>query len=283
MDATLLTSQSIIPGDILTITDNSWGVNNKGTWTVLSVGQSLTEDVQFVNGTLKVDVSSKAIYPITSSLLMSNATVQVTEGAPRTFYKKLIGINPNQTNANLTDLVLCSNNHTATPDLDLELGAISATAGSVISSMNKLNFPTDIRVGTDAYRYNTGLIGEAKKVIYGDPNDPATYPGVVSNGASVIPDGPAIKRVAIAFSVRAIGNPSTDLADKIKSVLAGVINSNKLGQNLSISDLIAAGGAVDGVDSIAALYSQGDQIKVSGDEKTMVISSDDVSIIFTEE
>ena len=283
MDATLLTSQSIIPGDILTITDNSWGVNNKGSWTVESVGKSLTEDVQFVNGTLKVDVSKKSIYPITSPLLMSNATVQAVEGTPRTFYKKLIGINPNQTDPNQTDLVLCSNNHTATPDLDLELTAISATAGSVISSMNKLSFPTDIKVGADAYRYNTGLIGEAKKVIYGDPNDSATYPGVVSNGASVLVDGPAIKRVSIAFSVRAIGNPSTDLADKIKSVIAGVINSNNVGQNLSISDLTTAGGAVDGVDSISALYSQGDQIKVSGDEKTMVISSDDVSIIFTED
>jgi hypothetical protein len=282
MDVTLLTSQSIIPGDILTITDSSWGVNNKGSWTVLSVGASLTEDVQFVNGTLKVDVSNKPIYSLSGPQVMSNSTVQVSEGAPRTFYKKLIGINPNQTDSNLTDLILCSNNHTAVPDLDLELSAISSTAGSVISSMNKLNFPTDTKVGADAYRYNTGLVGEAKKVIYGDPNDPDTYPGIISNGASVIPDGPAIKRVAIAFSVRVIGNPSSNLADKIKSVIAGVINSNKVGQNLSISDLLAAGGAVDGVDSISALYSQGDQIRVSGDEKTMVISLNDISVIFIE-
>lgn len=280
LNATFVTSDSVVPGDLLTIIDTGWGVENKGVWKVLSVGKGSDEE-QFTDGvaTLTVDISTKAIYPLASSQSMNSSTVLVSDAEPRVFYKKLIGVNPNPINPDLTELILCGNNCPGQLGSLKEISAISETAGCVISSMNKLNFPTDIQVGNSAYRYNTGLIGEAQKVIYGSESDPVTYPGWISNGASVLIDGPAIKRIQLGFYVRAVGNPDDSLADKIKSTIAGIINSNPAGQNLSISDLITAGGSVDNVISITCL-SQVDQIPVMASEKTMVLNLNDISIVF---
>ena len=280
LNATFVTSDSIIPGDILTLIDNGWEIENKGTWKVLTVGKGSDEE-QFTGGVkaLSVDVSTKAISSLTSPQSMNSSTVLVSDAEPRVFYKKLIGVNPNSTNPDLTELILCGNNCPGQLGSLKEISAISETAGCVVSSMNKLNFPTDIQVGNSAYRYNTGLIGEAQKVIYGSESDPVTYPGWVSNGASVLIDGPAIKRIQLGFYVRAVGNPDNSLADKIKSTIAGIVNSNPAGQNLSISDLITAGGGVDNVISITCL-SQVDQIPVMASEKTMVLNLNDISIVF---
>jgi len=278
LNATFVTSDSVVPGDIITLIDNGFGQANKGSWKVTSVGTRVDGE-QFVLNTINVDISNKSISSIASPQLFNYSTALVSDGAPRTFYKKLIGVNPNASNVNLTELVLCSNicpNQAISPK---ELSYISESAGSVISSMNKLDFPTETQVGNAAYRYNTGLIGEAQKVIYGVESDPVTYPGWVSNGASVLIDGPAIKRIQLGFYVRAVGNPDSSLADKITSVIAGVINSNPAGQNLSISDLITAGGGVDNVVSITCL-SQVDQIPVMASEKTMVLNLNDISIVF---
>jgi hypothetical protein len=282
-NATFVTGDSVVPGDVLTVTSNDWGLSNKGDWTVLTVGEDPTTKEQFTESglKLKVDATVKPIFNLASPQPMDRSSVQVSDGTPRTFYKKLLGVNPNSSNPNLTELVLCGNDCTAAPNYLRELNAISETAGSVISSMNKLDFPTDIKVGNDAYRYNTGLVGEAKKVLYGDDADPASYPGWVSNGASVIIDGCEIKRIQLGFSVRAIGNPDSAFADRIKSAIAGVINSNPVGHNLAISDLTTAGGGIDNVETITCMY-QGDQIPVMAPEKTMVLNLNDITVIFRE-
>jgi len=273
MDVTFLTSKSLVPGDIITIADDAFGIPNKGSWTITDVGNSFTDN------TLTLDISNRALTALNTAQNMTSSSVQVLDGTPRVFYKKLLGINPN-TNPDYTDLVLCNPSNFVNPYTAIEVSAISEDAGSVISSMNKLNFDTALQVGIDAYRYNTGLIGEANKVLYGSEDDPETYPGVVSDGACVLIDGPLIKSIKLGFSVKIVGNPSDDLSDQIKAAIAGVINSNKVGQDLIISDMISAGGAVDNVISITALYTD-DIIKVSANEKTMVLNLNDISVIFS--
>jgi hypothetical protein len=62
---------------------------------------------------------------------------------------------------------------------------INQSASVQISSLNKLNFNTTIRQGLDSYKYNTGLIREANRIVYGDPRDQITYPGVGAAGADI--------------------------------------------------------------------------------------------------
>lgn len=278
MDITFVTANSIVPGDILTIVSDNLGIANKGSWVVESVG--LFGDIQFMDSSLKLALNNKALQPVSGSNVMNNQSIQALDGTPRVFYKKLIGINL-ASDPSYTELVLTSNSVNNNPTLVYELGAISSTSGSVISSLNKLGFSTELQTGIDAYRYNTGLIGEAKKVIYGSEDDPINYPGVVSDGASILIDGPIIKSLKLGFNVKIIGNPNADMADKIKSAIAGVINSNPQGTDIAISDLTTAGGAIDNVISIQALYNS-DTIKVSPSEKTKILNLNDISIIFME-
>ena len=276
-DFNILDSSSLLPGDAIVVTDDRFGAGNKGSWVITSVG-SLSGGSQFLNPCFTVSIQDKPAARFAGSKLINIFSVQVIEANPGIFYKKILGINPNQDNSSLTDLKFC--------DMDVcyqsvppEVAAISVSAGSIIESTSKLSFPTDLNLGIDAYKYHTGLVGEVNKVLYGT-SDKQTYPGFVANGASVLVDGPVIKRIQRAFAIRSVGNPSEELADRVKSIIAGVINSSPHGQNISVSDMVSAASKVDGVDTITPLF-EGDQVILSASEKGMVLNpQEDISIIF---
>lgn len=283
-DFNFLSHSSIIPGDVLVVTDSRFGTGNVGSWTVVAVGETVLNGSQFTSSRIRVSTQDKSPAQYSGIQTMDGSGVQVLEGTPSTFYKKILGINPNQDNGTLVDIKLTDmgmvNVSPTNTTVDIpEYSFISNTAGSIMESLNKLDFPTDLHLGIDAYRYNTGLVGEAKKVLYGT-SDTQTYPGFVANGASVLIDGPVIKRIQRAFAVRAIGDPSDALADRVRSVISGVINSSPHGQDISVSDLVSAGAQVDGVVTITPLF-DGDQIAIAASEKGMVVNpTEDISIIF---
>ena len=282
-DFNFLSHSSIIPGDVLVVTDDRFGVGNVGSWTVVAVGETILDGSQFTSSRIRVSTQDKSPSQYSSFQTMDSSCVQVLEGKPSTFYKKILGINPNQDNGALVDIKLTDmgsvnvfpNNAVDIP----EYSFISNSAGSIMESLNKLSFPTDLHLGIDAYRYNTGLVGEAKNVLYGT-SDTQTYPGFVANGASVLIDGPVIKRIQRAFAVRAVGDPNDALADRVRSVISGVINSSPHGQDISVSDLVSAGAQVDGVVTITPLF-DGDRIIIAASEKGMVVNpTEDISVIF---
>src|ERR1019366_4493498 len=169
----------------------------------------------FTSSRIRVSTQDKSPAQYSSFQTMDGSCVQVLEGKPSVFYKKILGINPNQDNGALVDIKLTDmgsvNVSPTSASVDIpEYSFISNSAGSIMESLNKLSFPTDLHLGIDAYRYNTGLVGEAKKVLYGT-SDTQTYPGFVANGASVLIDGPVIKRIQRAFAVRAVGDPNDAL------------------------------------------------------------------------
>jgi uncharacterized phage protein gp47/JayE len=163
----------------------------------------------------------------------------------------------------------------------------SETAGTVIKLLGKLEFPQSIAVGSDAYKYNYGLIAEAKNVIYGNKADPSNYEGYVSNGASVLIQGPTIKRIKVSLSIRLNGNVSgIDTETAIKSAVAAAINSSPVGKSIPISDIVNAASMVGGVKAVSVIYPNysptSDLIEINGDEKPIVVDVDrDISVIFT--
>lgn len=276
-DFNILDSGSLLPGDTIVVTDDRFGAGNKGSWTIDSVG-SLSGGAQFINPCFKVSIQNKTATKFAGSKLMNIFSVQVVEANPGVFYKKILGINPNQANSGLTDIKLCDMG-VGYQSVPPESAAISISAGSIIESTSKPNFPNDLNLGIDAYKYHTGLVGEVNKVLYGT-SDTQTYPGFVANGASVLVDGPVIKRIQRAFAIRSVGNPSQELADRVKSIIAGVINSSPHGENISVSDMVSAASKVDGVDTVTPLF-EGDQVILSASEKGMVLNpQEDISVIF---
>jgi hypothetical protein len=155
---------------------------------------------------------------------------------------------------------------------------MSSSAGAALLSLDKLAFANTLMTGTDAYSYSTGLIGEVNRVIYGDPTNPSVYPGVVAAGAHVNISGPLTKRIQVGFVTRITKGDTKSVIDRIKSAVASVINQTPQGKPVSISALIAAAEAVDGVYSVAVLspaYGPGeDLIPVQANEKPRVLDVD---------
>jgi hypothetical protein len=266
-----ISGYSPIPGDTLSINSNVFGEANRGSWIVTNVGNGYTDN------TLKVSVVDKPLVAFSGSVSTKVKDVSVVEKLPLTAIKKLLSVSPNSANTENADLLL---------DDASNIESWSQSAGTVLTSLSKLSFPNTIQVGNDAYRFNTGLIAESKRVIYGDSADVDNYPGYVSDGARVLIQGPTIKQIKLILQVRLQSNDitSADIVGSIKSAVAGVVNSSPVGFPIAISDIVSAAQAISGVIAVSvvspAYSSVQDQIPVRGQEKAMVVDLDnDIKIL----
>jgi hypothetical protein len=142
--------------------------------------------------------------------------------------------------------------------------------------MSKLNFPSAITKGLDAYKYNTGLIAEANRIVYGDPRDNTTYPGVAAAGAEIFIKPPLVKRIEVSISVRIkTGIPFVTIAEEVRNSVAALINANPVGQSIPISNIISAAGGVAGIQAVAISSPQydvqNDIIRINAGEKSFIL------------
>jgi len=278
MDIKFIRRGSIMPGDKLVISTNLWGAQNRGTtWTVKTVGE--VAGINWSNFyTFTVDVSSTA--PAAAAPAVNLGTeaplVRVTDQYPLRLIKQVTGLSIDQVDSAYGRIKLSS-----------EKGweSIGETAGSIITVLDKLRFPVGPAQAVDGYRYNTGLIREVNRVIYGDVSDTTTYPGVAAAGAKVNIQGPLVRRTPFAILVRLrSGFPATDVEAQVRSAVAAVINQSKHGKSIAISDIIAAATAVVGVESVVPITKYGvgkDLIPVQPFEKALVLNLDqDVLVSF---
>jgi len=276
-----LDKSSTIPGDTWQVSTPLFGSANRQTWKVSEVGTSTVGGEQFSTAVIRVDTSQKAPAIVSPALAFGTDTglVQLREGLPARFFKKIICVTPNGTDSEYADV-----------QFDSEFGYTlsSASAGSVITALDKLQFPGGINEGNDGYRYSTGLIGEANRIIYGDPNS-SSYQGYGSNGAQILVSGPLVKRVSVALAIRAkTGLVSSDLTNQVKSATASVINKSPVGVSISLSDIIAAVADIQGVVAVSIVSptfsSSSDVIEVGPSEKPLVVNFDsDILVSFVGE
>lgn len=281
-DVSMFTSDSMMPGDTFSLSTPIWGADNMGDWKITSVGES-TPGVPFGNQfTFKVDITNRIPTAFGGGIALGSAAplAKCIEGQPARFIKQIHSISPNQTDGTFLDVKFESN---------AGYEQIGETAGTIISPLDRLAFPTVIAEGIDGYQYNTGLIGEAVRVLYGDQRDPATYPGTVAAGARINVSGPIVKRIQIALNLRIrSGVSASDVRDRVKSAVASVVNQTGIGDAIAISDIVAAASKVNGVIAVSVLspsYSvSSDLIPVQPQEKPLVMNLEtDVTISFTGE
>jgi uncharacterized phage protein gp47/JayE len=277
-------SDGVVVGDILSISTSLWdgSSSNQGRYEVVAVGDDgggdhnsafyITVGPRIVDG-LPMSVVAAPVAALGSSARQ----VQLIEGTPTRQFKQILSIGPNQADGSLYDVKFTTG---------ALFGKIGATAGSIITALDKLQFPAGINRGIDGYQHTTGLIAEVSKVIQGDPSDNATYPGVAAAGATVNISGPLVKRIQVTLSVRVrSGSPTADVEARVKSAVASVINKTPIGTNISLSDLTTAAGKVGGVISavmVSPVASAGsDLISVQAYEKPLVLNVDqDVLVSF---
>lgn len=273
-----LTYDSIVPGDQLLINTALWGSNNLGAWTVKNIDLA-TYNGSYTNNRYKfyLDVSSRVPTPISGvgPLGSSANLVQVVEAAPSRLYKQIHGIGVNPSDSALTDV-----------KFDTWAGSlkVSEAAGTLMTVLDKLSFPSGIAQGIDGYRHGTGLIAEANKVGYGDEGDPSSYPGIIAAGANVNIEGPLVHRVSVSLALRVrTGISTSDIKDQVRSAVASVVNSTGVGEPVAISDIISAAQSVNGIISVTVLspsFGPGtDLISIQPYEKPLVLNLDDDVLI----
>lgn len=259
-----LGSETVLSGDSFVVDTDAFGTQNRGSFPI----------IEATNTTLVVagDLSALA-----ATVVGANAEfLRFMEADPVRLIKKIHGINRSNI-AGYVDVVFTTK---------WLANKISSSAGAALLSLDKLAFANALVTGADAYSYSTGLIGEVNRVIYGDSTNPSVYPGVVAAGAHVNISGPLTKRIQVSFVARITKGDTKSVIDRIKSAVASVINQTPQGKPVSISALIAAAEAIDGVYSVAVLspaYGPGeDLIPVQANEKPRVLDVDQDILVSVE-
>lgn len=248
--------EGTVPGDKFVISDSFIGENNVGTYTVVDV---LSESEIIVSGNT-VDVEK--------TLLDSNFNkVYVEESTPYVGYKQVEFITTNPANLNSKNVMFTTDN---------QFEKISELGGVSISAIGKLQYPTNIIKGVDAYKFNTGLIGEANRIVYGEPRDNTTYPGVAAAGAEIFIKAPLTRRIQVSIDVRVkTGVPFSTIVEEVRNSVASLIRGNDVGKPIPISNIVSNVDGIVGVQAVAISSpqydSQNDVIKINAGEKALIL------------
>jgi hypothetical protein len=275
-----LAYDSVLPGDVISIGHDVWNHANRGDWVVELVGAAAGTTAPYVTTTvLKVGTATRTPAPVSGAPALGTAGAAATlvaEGTPGKLLKRVVALSPNAA-AGYVDV-----------RLDSAAGSrlLAASLGTVLYGMDRLAFPTGVRPGHDGYRASVGLVGAVNRVLYGDPTDPATYPGVVAEGAVVLVGGPTVRRVGVSLLIRALTTfQRSDVAARVRAAVAAVINRAGAGESIAISAIVAAAKAVQGVSSVTVLAptydASHDRVEVAATEKARVLDPErDVTISF---
>lgn len=279
-DLLYISDGALVPGDTITISTTLWGASSMGTWVVDHVGNpasGLFTDTHIFRVTGPIQNFTGPA----PALGTESSKVVVVEGEPSRAIKRIASISPNQeSGGSLYDVKL---------DTAERSSVFGRASGTVMTALDKLDFPIDIARGADGYRRPTGLVRESIRVVYGDENDPTAYPGVIAEGASVEITGPLVRRVQLALVLRsASGYSKAAIAARVRSAVASVVNQAGVGEPPAISDLISAATVVSGVVAVTVtspIYGVGnDLIPVQPNEKALILDVErDISISFVDE
>jgi hypothetical protein len=256
-DCQFITYDSIVPGDTLIMDSPVWG--SVGSWTVTGISASNTS--QFT-------VTGLADSGAVGALGSSSSWVRIVESTPSSMVKQILGIVTDPAVPSLTKITFNGS-------------AIGGEAlGTTIVPLDKLKFPSNNSYGLDGYSHTTGLIEEANRIVYGDPQ--GSYEGVAAAGVGIDITGPVVRHVSVGVAVRASGSQS--IATRIQSAVAGIINASPTGQSIAISDIVRAVSMVTGTTSVVVTsptYALGsDLIPVQPYEKALVTDLSTIQVSF---
>lgn len=241
--------QFVITGDVLTTA-------NAGTYNIVQV---IDRDTAVIDRTLA------GLENI--SLNGRETALYVQEGVAYTGYKRVL-LASSQPGAPSRNYIVF--------DTNAQYQKIDEAAGVQLISLNKVDYSTVVRKGLDSYRHNIGLIAEANRIIYGDPRDPSTYPGVGAAGAEIFVREPLTRRIQVSIDVRInTGVPFAQTAEQVRTSVGSLVNSNAVGQTIAISSIISAVNAIPGVKAVSISSPQYDSthdiIFIAPSEKARII------------
>jgi uncharacterized phage protein gp47/JayE len=130
----------------------------------------------------------------------------------------------------------------------IDVTAFTPGRKGTIRDKNGLNFSNIQIEGVDGYKHFTGLIQQAQWTIDGLDRDPLNYPGVGAAGTQFEVLPPVLVRIKLIIDViPEEGVSLSSVSDGIRTAVSEYINSLGVGQNVVLSEVVAASQSVSGV------------------------------------
>lgn len=127
--------------------------------------------------------------------------------------------------------------------------------------------------------YYTNLIAEVQKVMEGDIDDAATYPGIKAAGVFLSVEAPTIKRISVVAALSTVeGVEKEDILSSVVAAVESYINTLKVGEDVILAKMISAAMSVAGASDITFIEPT-NNIVVLEDEKPVAFNASGVSLV----
>lgn len=179
----------------------------------------------------------------------------------------------------------------ALDDLNLERRAIYMTPpnraykfsdanATSITHMGKLGYNTDVTTGIDGYLYYTGLLRRVQRIVDGYEPDAENFPGRRAVGGAIETLPPLVRKISITINITTDeGVNLGDISNNIKSTVINYVQTLGVGEDVILSEIIAAIMAIKGVGAVTFTNPtpSTERITIANNEKA-TITPDDIGI-----
>jgi len=152
----------------------------------------------------------------------------------------------------------------------------NANATSILH-MGKFGYNTDVTLGVDGYLYYTGLLRRVQRIVDGYEPDAENFPGRRSVGGLIETLPPLIRRVSITVNVTTgDGVNLGDISNNIKSTVINYVGGLGVGEDVILSEIIAAIIAIKGVAAVTFTnpIPSTERITIADNEKATITPND---------
>lgn len=271
-DLVFLEGDAAATGDSLFVQNivsaNWFSVNNIGSFEVTEVGTNAITYKPFVR------VNNPAGLAESARLMSVN---------PAGFYLIEGDTNKFTTVRQVTNVAL--------DDLNLERRAVymsppnraykfSDANATSIMHMGKLGYNTDVTTGIDGYLYYTGLLRRVQRIVDGYEPDAENFPGRRAVGGAIETLPPLVRKIVITINVTTDeGVNLGDISNNIKSTVINYVQTLGVGEDVILSEIIAAIMGIKGVGAVTFTNPTPDteRITIANNEKA-TIGPDDIGI-----
>lgn len=156
----------------------------------------------------------------------------------------------------------------------IDTSAYTLERNATIRDRNGLNFENLQVEGIDGYNYFTGLIQKTQWTIDGLDRDPTNFPGIGAAGTQFEVLPPVLVKVRIIVNViPEEGISLSSISGEVSNVISEYINSLGVGEDVILSEIIAAAQSVNGVFDVE-IQNLTENITIADNELSRIESQD---------
>lgn len=271
-DIAIYEGDSAVAGDTLfvqnIINTNWFSVNNIGSFQVTELGTNSTTYKPFVR-----IVNSNGVAEANRLMSVDTAGFYIIESLVNKFYtiRQLDHVVFDDLNQERRSLYMTPSNRA------YKFSNANATS---VTHMGKIGYNTDVTTGVDGYLYYTGLLRRVQRIVDGYEPDAENYPGRRGLGGKIETLPPLNRKIVISVNVTTDeGVNLGDISNNIKSVVINYVGGLDVGEDVILSEIIAAIMGIKGVGAVTFTNPTPDteRITIANNEKA-TITPDDIGI-----